>query len=184
MALSNCDTAKRHQTAIRSFARTWTTGLKDRRIRVNAVSPGTIDTPGLSDLLASGEAGDERKKMISKNVPLGRFGTVDEIAKAVVFLASDESSYRYGNRIVCGWWFRTGVGGTIAYLSDNFRWVLSPKLEGGRREDSRVSELAIPSGYDLAPNAPEGPAANVRRLYTQFRWTCARGRIWRPSLCT
>src|SRR5262247_2085568 len=73
------------KAAVRSFARTWTTDLKDRRIRVNAVSPGSIDTPGLSDLLASSEVGEERKKMISNTVPLSRFGTPDEIAKAVVF---------------------------------------------------------------------------------------------------
>jgi NAD(P)-dependent dehydrogenase (short-subunit alcohol dehydrogenase family) len=87
------------KAAIRSFARTWTTDLKDRRIRVNAVSPGTIDTPGLSNLLASSEAGEQRKKMISSSVPLGRFGTPDEIAKAVVFLASDDSSYITGTEL-------------------------------------------------------------------------------------
>jgi NAD(P)-dependent dehydrogenase (short-subunit alcohol dehydrogenase family) len=87
------------KAAIRSFARTWTTDLKDRRIRVNAVSPGSIDTPGLSGLLASGEAGEQRKKMISNSVPLGRFGTPDEIAKAVVFLASDDSSYITGTEL-------------------------------------------------------------------------------------
>src|SRR5438445_948545 len=81
------------KAAVRSFARTWTTDLKERRIRVNAVSPGSIDTPGLSDLLASAQAGEQRKNMISTTVPLGRFGTPDEIAKAVAFLASDESSY-------------------------------------------------------------------------------------------
>jgi NAD(P)-dependent dehydrogenase (short-subunit alcohol dehydrogenase family) len=70
--------------AIRSFARTWTTDLKDRQIRVNAISPGSIDTPGLGDLLASTETGEERKKMIEKLTPLGWFGTPDEIAKAVV----------------------------------------------------------------------------------------------------
>jgi NAD(P)-dependent dehydrogenase (short-subunit alcohol dehydrogenase family) len=84
------------KAAVRSFARTWTTDLKDRRIRVNAVSPGPTDTPGLSDLLASSETGEQRKKMISAMVPLGRFGTPDEIAKAVVFLASGDSSYITG----------------------------------------------------------------------------------------
>jgi NAD(P)-dependent dehydrogenase (short-subunit alcohol dehydrogenase family) len=84
------------KAAIRSFARTWTTDLKDRRIRVNAVSPGSIDTPGLNDLLASSETGKQRAKMIASSVPLGRFGTPEEIAKAVVFLASDDSSYIAG----------------------------------------------------------------------------------------
>ena len=84
------------KAALRSFARTWTTDLKLRRIRVNAISPGTIDTPGLNDLLASAEAGQERVKMISNAVPLGRFGRPEEIAKAVVFLASDDSSYVAG----------------------------------------------------------------------------------------
>ena len=87
------------KAAVRSFARTWTTDLKDRRIRVNAVSPGSIDTPGLSDLLASSETGQQRSKMISNSVPLGRFGTPDEIGKAVVFLASDDSSYITGTEL-------------------------------------------------------------------------------------
>jgi NAD(P)-dependent dehydrogenase (short-subunit alcohol dehydrogenase family) len=87
------------KAAIRSFARTWTTDLKDRRIRVNAVSPGSTDTPGLSDLFASGQAGQERLKMISNTVPLGRLGRPDEIAKAVVFLASDDSSYVTGTEL-------------------------------------------------------------------------------------
>jgi NAD(P)-dependent dehydrogenase (short-subunit alcohol dehydrogenase family) len=81
------------KAAIRSFARTWTTDLKNRHIRVNAVSPGTIDTPGLGELLASSQVGEQRRKMISTSIPLGRLGTPDEIAKAVVFLASDDSSY-------------------------------------------------------------------------------------------
>jgi NAD(P)-dependent dehydrogenase (short-subunit alcohol dehydrogenase family) len=87
------------KAAVRSFARTWTTDLKDRRIRVNAVSPGSIDTPGLNDLLASSETGQQRLKMISNSVPLGRLGKPDEIAKAVVFLASDDSSYVAGTEL-------------------------------------------------------------------------------------
>jgi NAD(P)-dependent dehydrogenase (short-subunit alcohol dehydrogenase family) len=66
------------KAAVRSFARTWTTDLKERRIRVNAVSPGSIDTPGLNDLPDSSEAGAERRKMITSIVPLGRFGTPDD----------------------------------------------------------------------------------------------------------
>ena len=63
---------------------------------MNAVSPGPIDTPGLNDLVASGEAGEQRLKTLSNSVPLGRLGTPDEIGKAVVFLASDDSSYVTG----------------------------------------------------------------------------------------
>src|SRR5262245_53623772 len=84
------------KAAVRSFARTWTTDLKDRRIRVNAVSPGVIDTPGLNELLASSATGQQRAKMIAATVPLDRLGRADEIAKAVTFLASDDSSYIAG----------------------------------------------------------------------------------------
>ena len=87
------------KAAVRSFARTWTTDLKNRRIRVNAVSPGSIDTPGLSNLLASTETGQQRLKMIPNMVPLGRLGTPDEIANAVVFLATDDSSYITGTEL-------------------------------------------------------------------------------------
>jgi NAD(P)-dependent dehydrogenase (short-subunit alcohol dehydrogenase family) len=63
---------------------------------VNAISPGVIDTPGLSDLLASSPVGEERRKMVASATPLGRLGTPDEIAKAAVFLASDLASYITG----------------------------------------------------------------------------------------
>src|SRR3974390_1322504 len=84
------------KAVVRSFARTWTTDLKARRIRVNAISPGSIDTPGLNGLLASSPAGEQRRKVIGAVTPLGRFGTPDEIAKAAVFLASDDASYLTG----------------------------------------------------------------------------------------
>ena len=80
------------KAAVRSFARTWTTDLGSRRIRVNAVSPGYIDTPPWH----ATEAREQLFKMLSNSVPLGRVGTADEIAKAVVFLASDDSSYITG----------------------------------------------------------------------------------------
>ena len=77
------------KAAVRSFARTWTRDLKDRRIRVNAVSPGFTDTPAWH----ATEAGEQRLKVMSSVIPLGRAGTPEEIARAVVFLASDDSSY-------------------------------------------------------------------------------------------
>jgi NAD(P)-dependent dehydrogenase (short-subunit alcohol dehydrogenase family) len=84
------------KAAVRSFARTWTADLKDRRIRVNALSPGYIDTaPWRSINVAEMRA----NIMSSGTVPLGRFGTPDEIAKAVVFLASDDSSYITGTEL-------------------------------------------------------------------------------------
>src|SRR3989441_213050 len=87
------------KAAVRSFARTWTTDLKDRRIRVNAVSPGPIETPGLKNLVASAGADAQRCQMLANTVPLGRLGTPNEIAKAVVFLASDDSSYITGTEL-------------------------------------------------------------------------------------
>lgn len=84
------------KAAVRSFARTWTTDLKHRGIRVNAISPGPIDTEGLRELFGSSEVGQERLKNISSLVPMGRVGAADEIAKAAVFLASDDSSFVTG----------------------------------------------------------------------------------------
>jgi NAD(P)-dependent dehydrogenase (short-subunit alcohol dehydrogenase family) len=83
------------KAAVRSFARTWTNELRERRIRVNTISPGHIDTP-VFDGWQKGEALERLKDDLAKNVPLGRMGNPDEIAKAVSFLASDEASYIAG----------------------------------------------------------------------------------------
>jgi NAD(P)-dependent dehydrogenase (short-subunit alcohol dehydrogenase family) len=83
------------KAAIRSFARTWTVDLKQRKIRVNAVSPGAVDTPGQA-LYLPDEQFKQLKTSIVNATPLGRMGNPDEIAKAVAFLASDDSSYITG----------------------------------------------------------------------------------------
>jgi len=85
------------KAALRSFARTWAVDLKERRLRVNVISPGTVITPGYkSELGLSDEQIAQFEAQAATTTPLGRAGTPDEIAKAVVFLASDESSYING----------------------------------------------------------------------------------------
>ena len=84
------------KAAVRSFARTWTNELKDRQIRVNVVSPGPIDTPIFDGLGESEEHVKQLKASFAAQVPLGRIGTSDEIAKAVAFLASDDASFVAG----------------------------------------------------------------------------------------
>jgi NAD(P)-dependent dehydrogenase (short-subunit alcohol dehydrogenase family) len=85
------------KAAVRSFARCWTVDLKERKIRVNVVSPGATETPGLNNILgANKEAQEAAAVRYAAAAPLNRIGTPDEIAKAVVFLASDDSSYITG----------------------------------------------------------------------------------------
>jgi NAD(P)-dependent dehydrogenase (short-subunit alcohol dehydrogenase family) len=83
------------KAAIRSFARTWTVDLKQRKIHVNAVSPGAVDTPGQA-IYFPDEHFKQLKTSIVNATPLGRMGNPDEIAKAVLFLASDDSSFVTG----------------------------------------------------------------------------------------
>ena len=78
------------KAAIRCFVRAWTVELKDRRIRSNVVSPGPIDTP-----IVARQPGDAIARIVS-TVPMGRMGEPDEVAKAALFLASDDSSFVTG----------------------------------------------------------------------------------------
>jgi NAD(P)-dependent dehydrogenase (short-subunit alcohol dehydrogenase family) len=84
------------KAAVRSFARSWTTDLKDRKIRVNAISPGPIDTPILDGLAVTDEGRKGMKDHLASIVPLGRMGRPEEIGKAAVFLASEDASFVAG----------------------------------------------------------------------------------------
>src|ERR1700730_5957659 len=78
------------KAALRSFVRTWTSDLKDRHIRSNVISPGPTDTP-----VIDGQPADAIERIVS-TVPMGRMGKPDEIARAALFLASDDSSFITG----------------------------------------------------------------------------------------
>jgi NAD(P)-dependent dehydrogenase (short-subunit alcohol dehydrogenase family) len=84
------------KAALRSFARTWTDELKHRKIRVNAISPGYIDTPIFNSTVQSEEQIEQIKTSLVASVPMGRMGSSDEVAKVALFLASDDSSYVTG----------------------------------------------------------------------------------------
>lgn len=93
---SNSSIYSATKAANRSLARSWAVDLKGRHIRVNAVSPGPIETPGLNDLIESPEQRAQFKAQMTSVMPLGRMGEADEVAKAIVFLASDDSSFVTG----------------------------------------------------------------------------------------
>jgi NAD(P)-dependent dehydrogenase (short-subunit alcohol dehydrogenase family) len=88
------------KASVRSFVRTWTAELKDRGIRVNAISPGAIDTPIIDAQAPTKEGADAIRSSFRAATPLNRLGRPEEIAAAALFLASDESSYVAGADLV------------------------------------------------------------------------------------
>ena len=84
------------KAAVRNFARGWTAELKDRKIRVNSMSPGPIETPALEKVGLTVEQVEQAVAHFASQVPFGRRGKAEEIAAAVLFLASDESSFITG----------------------------------------------------------------------------------------
>jgi NAD(P)-dependent dehydrogenase (short-subunit alcohol dehydrogenase family) len=88
------------KAAVRSFVRTWTAELKDRGIRVNAISPGAIDTPIIDAQSPTKEGADAIRASFRAATPLNRLGRPEEIAAAALFLASHEGSYVAGADLV------------------------------------------------------------------------------------
>ncbi|MCP3462904.1 SDR family NAD(P)-dependent oxidoreductase [Bradyrhizobium sp. CCGUVB23] len=88
------------KASVRSFVRTWTAELRDRGIRVNAISPGPVDTPIIDSQAATKEGADAIRANFIRAVPLNRLENPEEIAAAALFLASDESSYVAGIDLV------------------------------------------------------------------------------------
>jgi NAD(P)-dependent dehydrogenase (short-subunit alcohol dehydrogenase family) len=93
------------KAAVRSFARTWAVELKDRKIRINAVSPGAIQTPGMDAAMS-----DDFLAAVTAPFPINRVGQADEVARAALFLASDESSYITGIELL------VDGGGSISHI--------------------------------------------------------------------
>lgn len=87
------------KAAVRSFSRTWANELKGRGVRVNTITPGPVDTPGLTGLAPDAEQAAGLKAHLATQVPLGRLGRPEEVAAAVAFLASGQSSFITGSSL-------------------------------------------------------------------------------------
>jgi len=118
---------------------------------VNAVSPGPIDTPGLNDLVASTGVAEQRLKTLSTFVPLGRLGTPDGIARAVVFLASDDSSFITGTELF--------VPGRIPGTNGDRRFAWLSKAAGRRGR----SPSGNPTAKTCCAKSPPVRIADVAR---------------------
>ncbi|KQX73098.1 MULTISPECIES: glucose 1-dehydrogenase [unclassified Streptomyces] len=87
------------KAAIRSFARTWANELRTRNVRVNAIAPGPITTPGLNGLAPDEEQAAQLRDSLAAGVPLGRMGRPEEVASLALFLATDQSSFITGTEM-------------------------------------------------------------------------------------
>lgn len=109
------------KAAIRSFARNWSTDLKARGIRVNVLSPGVIETPGLTD--AAGAA-PHFLEALTAQTPLGRIGRPEEMAAVVAFLASDDASFVNGADFQAdGGWAQN-----LRSMRARLRWAIATPL--------------------------------------------------------
>jgi NAD(P)-dependent dehydrogenase (short-subunit alcohol dehydrogenase family) len=99
LGLEAHDTYSAAKAAVRSLARTWTVELKGRGIRVNAISPGAIDTPIIESQVTTPAEADALRAKFASVTPLGRVGRPEELAAAVLFLASEDSSYVAGTEL-------------------------------------------------------------------------------------
>src|SRR5467141_1548182 len=159
------------KAAIRSFVRTWTTDLKDRRIRSNVVSPGPINTP-----LASRQSADVIARIVS-TIPMGPMGEPEEVAKVALFLASDDSSFVTGIELFVD-------GGSPGLIKRSGDWAVASEKEQryAVRERHNVLKTRVPigcprnrsrNGLDLVNPGWRSPfdVRTIRQKYRQLR-TC------------
>ncbi len=151
------------KAAVRSFARGWTTDLKDRHIRVNVISPGPIETPGLNGLAGATTAEQLRgfHDHLGAEIPLGRVGGPEEVARVAVFLASDDASFVAGVGVLNGTDVSFSVGSVMekrVRLQENNTGRLADLADAA--EAMTVYRIKIRPGYHV-PRVP-----STKCLYT------------------
>ncbi len=150
------------QAALRSFARTWTVDLKDRHIRVNVVSPGFTDTPGLRQLLAARGA-EQSLKGASDIIPLGTTGTPDDNRQGCCVPCLRRQQLHHGNGIVCGLRLRASVE-----LIDPRTVIHNPRRKVVR--EPRAYDLSGPRDPPLTGASRSHCESVVQQLRNQFRY--------------